>query len=79
MKKYLLLLILIAIPVFTLKAQVENVPLSNPVYSFIKEMSVKGLIHYFDNDANLSKGKIADFLELIEKQDSSLSKVEKNS
>ncbi len=77
MKKYLLVLILIAIPVFTLKAQMENVPLSNPVYSFIKEMSVKGLIHYIDNDANLSKGRIDYFLSQIAKQDSSLSKVEK--
>ncbi|CAN5617656.1 hypothetical protein BH10BAC5_BH10BAC5_02440 [soil metagenome] len=77
MKFILIVVILVLLPIISVNAQVENVPLSNPVYSFIKEMSVKGIIHYIDFDANLSKGKIADLLETVEKQDTSLSKVEK--
>lgn len=60
-------------------AQVENVPLSNPVYDFLKEMRVKGIItDYYDDDPNMSRFQIADNLREMLKKEKKLSMVEKS-
>ena len=58
--------------------QIENVPLSNSVYDFLKEMSVKGVIHGFDDDnINLSRFQVISFLETAEQQSSLLNNTER--
>lgn len=54
---------------FTVKgfSQVENVPLSYPVYQFLKEMAVKKAISGYDDDnPNLSRYEVANFLKTID-------------
>lgn len=58
-------------------AQIENVPLGYPVYDFIKEMSVKKIISGYDEDnPNLSRFEVADFLKVIDSKKSELSNTE---
>ncbi len=59
-------------------AQVENVPLYFPVYDFLKEMSVKKIIHYDDDNPNLSRFEVADFLKTIDLKKNSLTRTEKD-
>jgi hypothetical protein len=59
-------------------AQVENVPLSNWIYSFLKRMEVRGIIKNFD-DASLpiSRGDVAVYLEQIDRNRNKLSMSER--
>jgi len=57
-------------------AQIENVPLTFPVYDYLKEMSVKRIINFDDDNPNLSRFEVADFLKTIESKKSTLSKTE---
>jgi hypothetical protein len=58
--------------------QQDNIPLSNPVYDFLKSMSVKQMIGPInDDDPNLSREDIQNFLYEIDAKSDELSKVEK--
>ena len=60
-----------------LQAQVENVPQTNPVYIFLKEMKVKGIIHYYNEDIpNLSRIEVKKLLNLINKNENQLNDTE---
>ncbi len=78
MKLFLLHLILIFHILSCLSfAQVENVPLEHPVYTFLKEMKVKGIIPYINEDLpNLSRFEVKNHLELINKNINELSSTE---
>ena len=59
-------------------SQIENAPLSNDVYSFLKEMQVKRVISGVNDDnPNLSRFQIADFLNAIQMKGNELSATEK--
>lgn len=59
-------------------SQIENVPLNNNVYSFLKEMQVKRIINGVNDDnPNLSRFQVADFLNTIEMKGNELSFTEK--
>ena len=59
-------------------SQVENVPLTHPVYKFLKEMKVKNIIPYISDDIpNLSRFEVKEYLQTIESKLDDLSKVEK--
>lgn len=59
-------------------AQQENVPLDNEVYSFLKEMKVKGVISgIHDDNPNLSRYEVLNFLKEIKKSETELSQTEK--
>ncbi|MCX8104920.1 MAG: capsule assembly Wzi family protein [Ignavibacterium album] len=63
---------------FNLIAQVENVQLNHPVYTFLKEMNVKGLIDYiYEDDPVLSRFEVIKLLNTIKLNDNSLSNTEK--
>ncbi|OGU54585.1 MAG: hypothetical protein A2V66_02330 [Ignavibacteria bacterium RBG_13_36_8] len=58
-------------------SQVENVPLSHPVYSFLKEMQVKRIIDNINDDnPNLSRFEVREFLTEIDSSSSQLSSTE---
>ena len=57
-------------------AQVENVPLTYPVYDLLKEMSVKKIIDYNEDNPNLSRFEVANFLKTINSKKAQLSKTE---
>jgi hypothetical protein len=69
----LLFLLFLASKGFT---QIENVPLSYPVYDFLKEMSVKKIIAYDEDSPNLSRFEVAGFLKTIDGSKSQLSSTE---
>ena len=51
--------------------------LTDPVYKFLKEMTVKRIIHdYVDDDPNLSRFQVADMLKTMNKKKSQLSRTE---
>jgi hypothetical protein len=75
MKKIFFLSLLLALS-YNCFAQVENVQLKFPVYTFLKEMSVKKIIHYDDDNPNLSRFEVADFLKTIESKKQQLSHTE---
>lgn len=75
MRKILSLFILV-FSANMLYSQVENVPLTYPVYDFLKEMSVKGIIDLNDDNPNLSRFEVVDYLKQIEENKTSLSKTE---
>ena len=55
-KILIFILIVFAIAVEDINAQIENVPLTDPVYNFLKEMRVKRIItDYNDDDPNMSR------------------------
>lgn len=63
---------------FNLIAQVENVQLNHPVYTFLKEMNVKGLIDYiYEDDPVLSRFEVIKLLNTIKLNENSLSNTEK--
>ncbi len=75
--KKLLLLILFAVSFSPNYAQVENVRLSHQVYSFVKEMKVKGIIDdIHDDNPALSRYEVKRFLDKIEQNKSELSATE---
>jgi Capsule assembly protein Wzi len=60
-----------------LLAQIENVPQTNPVYTFIKEMKVKKIINYYNEDVpNLSRVEVQKILDEIEQNKGLLSNTE---
>jgi hypothetical protein len=69
-----LLLFVIVMPVFS---QQENVPLDHPVYIFLKEMKVKGILdNIYEDNPNLSRKEVWNFLEEIRKNGKKLSETE---
>lgn len=65
-KKFSYLVLILFICGKALNAQIENVPIDEPVYNFLKNMSVKGLIGSIrDDNPNLSKDDISDFWERL--------------
>ncbi len=59
-------------------AQQENVPVSNPVYNFLKRMEVKGVIErYHDVVLPLSRAEVARFLVAVEEKNDRLSDAER--
>ena len=75
----ILLFILILFTVITgeINAQIENVPLTDPVYNFLKEMRVKRIItDYNDDDPNMSRFQVADQLKLMFRKRDQLSRTE---
>lgn len=71
------LLIILFIALNNVFAQVENVPLSNPVYDFLKVMRVKRIISTLnDDDPNLSRFQITDHLLNIFDKSEELSRTE---
>lgn len=76
MRKIYLPLFFVLISVSVCVSQVENVPLTYPVYDFLKEMSVKKIIAYDEDSPNLSRFEVADFLKTIDGQKSQLSNTE---
>jgi len=79
MKKYFWVLFLLLI-CFTSASfsQVENVPIENSVYSFLKEMKVKGILSFIrEDDPLLSRFEVKDFLKTISEHESELSSTEK--
>lgn len=78
MKKFIALLIFLSLslPAFS---QVENVPITNPVFEFLKEMKVKRVLSgYDDGYINLARYEVSDFLEKINKKRTELSGTEKD-
>ncbi|KXK05743.1 MAG: hypothetical protein UZ04_CHB001000515 [Chlorobi bacterium OLB4] len=77
-KKFSYLVLILFICGKALNAQIENVPIDEPVYNFLKNMSVKGLIGSIrDDNPNLSKDDISDFLGEIESKKDELSEVDR--
>ena len=73
-RSFILVFLLISTEIFS---QVENVPLSHPVYTFLKEMKVKNILSYISDDVpNLSRFQVKDYLEQIENKEDELSKTE---
>lgn len=62
-----------------LKAQVELVPVSNPVYDFLKRMQLEEIIPNY-NSANIpiSRAEVADYLKTINSYSSKLATIDKN-
>jgi hypothetical protein len=72
----ILLFICLQINIF---AQVENVPVSNPVYSFLLQIETKGILErYSFSQLPLQKGTIISALKLARENDYLLSNFEKN-
>ncbi|MFN3694730.1 MAG: capsule assembly Wzi family protein, partial [Ignavibacterium sp.] len=62
----------------SLLAQIENVQLNHPVYSFLKEMYVKGLVEYIkEDDPVMSRFEINKLLNQIKFNEAYLSNTEK--
>ena len=72
--------LLIVLIISTLSfSQVENVPLTNPVYTFLKEMKVKNLLNYISEDVpNLSRFEVKSLLDSVKKNTNKLSRTEKD-
>lgn len=63
---------------FSLFAQIENVQLNHPVYGFLKEMNVKGLVDYIkEDDPVMSRFETSKLLKQIKFNETSLSTTEK--
>jgi len=58
-------------------SQVENVPITNSVYTFLKEMKVKGILSFIrEDDPVLSRFEVKELLEKINTQTEQLSNTE---
>lgn len=79
MKKYFLLISMLFLYSESISyAQVESVPINNSVYTFLKEMKVKGILTFIrEDDPVLSRFEVKDFLDTINVHDSELSSTEK--
>lgn len=78
-KRILIVLILLLMSFHNISlAQVENVQISHTVYTFLKEMKVKGLIDYYREDESvISRFEVKKLLEIISEQQDQLSTTEK--
>jgi hypothetical protein len=62
-----------------LKAQVELVPVSNPVYDFLKRMQLEEIIpDYNSSNIPISRAEVADFLKTIKSQYNNLARIDRN-
>ncbi|MBI5402999.1 MAG: hypothetical protein HY959_06335 [Ignavibacteriae bacterium] len=62
-----------------LKAQVELVPVSNPVYDFLKRMQLEGYIpDYNSSNIPVSRGEVADYLKIVKSNSINLETIDKN-
>ena len=79
MKLFLIILIsFIASSFNNSYSQIENVPIENGVYTFLKEMKVKGIISFIrEDDPVLSRFEVKDLLVQISNHKSELSSTEK--
>ena len=76
-KKILFLIWFCFLFVGNIFSQVENVPLENHVYEYLKQMSVKGVLPSINDDnPNLSRGEVVSFLKSLDTQRTSLNKTE---
>ena len=78
MKKFYFLLISILISFTTISySQVESVPINNSVYTFLKEMKVKGILSFIrEDDPVLSRFEVKDLLDTIAQHQKELSNTE---
>lgn len=61
------------------QAQVELVPVSNPVYDYLKRMQLEGIIpEYNSGNIPISRAEVADFLKTIKSQSSNFAPIDKN-
>lgn len=62
-----------------LNAQVELVPVSNPVYDFLKRMQLEGFIpEYNSSNIPVSRAEVADYLKVIKSNSQKLEAIDKN-
>ena len=79
MKVIRFLILLIIFTVSATLAQVENVPQTNAVYTFLKEMKAKRVIPYWNEDVpNISRFEVKALLDTVRKNYASLSNTEKS-
>ncbi len=78
-KKFVLFFVICHLSiVICVEAQVENVPVGNPVYSFLKRMELKGVIeNYRDAILPLSRNQISIFLQQTIEKQSTLTETER--
>ena len=78
MKKFYFLIISILISFTTISySQVESVPINNSVYTFLKEMKVKGILSFIrEDDPVLSRFEVKDLLDTIAQHQKELSNTE---
>jgi hypothetical protein len=63
----------------SLKAQVELVPVENPVYDFLKRMQLEELIpEYNSGNIPISRVEVAEFLKTIKLQYNNLARIDRN-
>lgn len=62
-----------------LKAQVELVPVGNPVYDYLKRMQLEGYIpEYNSGNIPVSRAEVADYLKAIKSKSSGFARIDKN-
>lgn len=72
------LLVVLLLCASAASAQQENVPVSNPVYNFLKRMEVKGVIErYHDAVLPFSRSEVAEFLSKADENKNLLSPAER--
>ncbi|MCX6163981.1 MAG: hypothetical protein NTU73_03835 [Ignavibacteriae bacterium] len=60
-------------------AQVELVPVGNPVYDFLKRMQLEGFIpEYNSSNTPVSRAEVADYLKVIKSNSSNFATIDKN-
>ena len=75
-RSFLLALLIFSVTIYS---QVENVPLTHPVYIFLKQMKVKNIIPFISEDVpNLSRFQVKGYLQEVEKEYDQLSNTERN-
>lgn len=80
MKKFLLFVVFLISISFTplTFAQIESVPINNSVYTFLKEMKVKGILSFIrEDDPILSRFEVKDMLNTVAQKMDELSATEK--
>lgn len=78
MKKYFLLISILFLFLHTISySQVESVPINNSVYTFLKEMKVKGILSFIrEDDPILSRFEVKDLLNIVAQYQEELSSTE---
>ncbi|MFA5012852.1 MAG: capsule assembly Wzi family protein [Ignavibacteria bacterium] len=75
---FILLIFIVVVTVDGL-TQVELVPVSNPVYLFLKKMQVKGVIpDYNSSNIPISREEVANNLKIINRQSKDIDKIDKD-
>ncbi len=65
MKKFILLIAFVLLISANAFSQVELVPVSNPVYSFLKRMQLKDVIDFNSSSLPISRREVASYLKVI--------------